>query len=125
MGLFRILYEWLVRCFFAFKVEKNKKSKDIQTYKEILALTEGENLDQIQKIEERANRILEARNLYPESSYADLYNQLTIPRGIRKVHQKNDKAVMEAYGFDWINMTESECVAELVKLYHKAVSDKK
>ena len=32
---------------------------------------------------------------------------------------------MEAYGFDWINMTESECVAELVKLYHKAVSDKK
>lgn len=80
---------------------------------------------QKQKIVETANKILEARNLYPESSYAELYNELTMPSELRKAHQENDKAVMEAYGFDWRNMTESECVAELMKLYQEAVTDKK
>lgn len=78
---------------------------------------------QKQKIEEKANKILEARNLYPESSYADLYNELTTPPELRKAHQENDKAVMEAYGFDWRNMTESECVAELMKLYQELVNN--
>lgn len=80
---------------------------------------------QKQKIVETANKILEARNLYPKSSYAELYNELTMPSELRKAHQENDKAVMEAYGFDWRNMTESECVAELMKLYQEAVTDKK
>ena len=48
-----------------------------------------------------------------------------MPSELRKAHQENDKAVMEAYGFDWRNMTESECVAELMKLYQEAVTDKK
>ena len=34
-----------------------------------------------------------------------------------KAHQENDKAVMEAYGFNWRKMTESDCVAELMKMY--------
>lgn len=83
------------------------------------------NDKQKQKIEETANQILEARKLYPESSYADLYNELTMPPELRKAHQENDKAVMEAYGFDWRNMTESECVAELMKLYQDAIIDNK
>ena len=37
----------------------------------------------------------------------------------QKAHQQNDIAVMEAYGFDWRNMTESDCVAELMKMYQK------
>lgn len=80
---------------------------------------------QKQKLEKTANNILNARNMYPNSSLADLYNELTMPPELRKAHQENDKAVMETYGFDWKTMTESECVAELMKLYQEAVSDKK
>ena len=43
-----------------------------------------------------------------------------MPIELRKAHQLNDKAVMEAYGFN-IKMTESECVAELMKLYKSMV----
>nr|WP_053942797.1 DNA methyltransferase [Kallipyga gabonensis] len=81
------------------------------------------NEKQKERIEKTANKILEARNLYPKSSYADLYNELTMPPELRKAHQENDKAVMEAYGFDWRNMTESECVAELMKLYQEAINE--
>lgn len=42
--------------FFAIKVDKIKKDNDIQTYKEIVAFTEGKRLDEIQKIEEKAKR---------------------------------------------------------------------
>ncbi len=69
------------------------------------------------KIEKTAQNILDARNLYTNSSLADLYDELTMPVELRKAHQENDKTVMEAYGFDWRTMTESECVAELMKRY--------
>jgi len=36
-------------------------------------------------------------------------------------HQANDKAVMEAYGFWGKLNTESECVAELMKMYQRLV----
>lgn len=38
-------------------------------------------------------------------------------------HQENDKAVMEAYGFNWKKMTESDCVAELMKMYQKIIKN--
>lgn len=75
--------------------------------------------EQKERIEKTAQMILDARNLYPDSPLADLYDDLTMPPELRKAHQENDKAVMEAYGFDWRKMTESECVAELMKLYQK------
>lgn len=78
---------------------------------------------QKQKIKETANEILEARKLYPDSSYADLYNELAMPPELRKAHQENDRAVMEAYGFDWKNMTEADIVAELIKLYKKLTEE--
>ena len=71
---------------------------------------------QKEKIEKTAQEILNARALYPNSSLADLYDELTMPPELRKAHQQNDKAVMEAYGFS-IKMTESDCVAELMKMY--------
>ena len=43
-----------------------------------------------------------------------------MPSELRKAHQENDKAVMKAYGFDCKTMTESDCVAELMKLYQEA-----
>ena len=74
------------------------------------------------KIEQTAQAILDAREKYPNSSLADLYDELTMPVELRKAHQQNDIAVMEAYGFDWHKMTESDCVAELMKMYQKLTS---
>ena len=75
--------------------------------------------EQKKKIEKTAQAILDARALYPNSSLADLYDELTMPKELRKAHQENDKAVMEAYGFNWRKMTEADCVAELMKMYQK------
>ncbi|MDE5558535.1 MAG: methylase [Ruminococcus sp.] len=74
--------------------------------------------EQARQIELTAQAILNARNLYPDCSLADLYDELTMPPELRKAHQQNDFAVMSAYGFDK-KITESECVAELMKLYQK------
>ena len=78
--------------------------------------------DQKRKIEQTAKAILDARKLYPDSSLADLYDELTMPKELRKAHQENDKAVMEAYGFS-TKMTESECVAKLMEMYQKLVKN--
>ncbi len=75
--------------------------------------------EQKAKIEQTAQAILDARALYPDCSLADLYDELTMPVELRKAHQANDKAVMQAYGFNYKTMTESECVAELMKMYQE------
>lgn len=41
---------------------------------------------------------MDPRNLYPDRSFADLYDELTMPVELRRNHQANDKAVMETYG---------------------------
>ena len=77
------------------------------------------------KIEQTAQAILDARALYPDSSLADLYDDLTMPPELRKAHQDNDRAVMDAYGFTRgtaARTSESACVAELMKLYQQKVS---
>lgn len=83
--------------------------------------------EQNAKIEKTAQGILNARALYPECSLADLYDELTMPPELRKAHQENDKAVMEAYGFKikdeqtgkyrWLS--ESETVARLMQMYQE------
>ncbi len=78
--------------------------------------------EQKAKIEQTAQAILDARALYPDCSLADLYDELTMPPELRKAHQLNDKAVMQAYGFWGKINTESECVAELMKMYQKLTS---
>ena len=78
------------------------------------------------KIEQTAQAILDARALYPDCSLADLYDELTMPPELRKAHQDNDRAVMDAYGFTKgtaARTSESACVAELMKLYQKMVSN--
>ena len=75
--------------------------------------------EQKAKIEQTAQAILDARALYPDSSLADLYDELTMPVELRRAHQDNDRAVMAAYGFPIKTMTESQRVAELFKLYQE------
>ena len=78
--------------------------------------------EQKAKIEQTAQAILEARDLYPDSSLADLYDEVTMPPELRKAHQENDRAVMAAYGFS-PKITESEYVAELMKMYQTLTKD--
>ncbi len=83
--------------------------------------------EQEDKISKTAQAILDARALYPDSSLADLYDELTMPSELRKAHQENDKAVMQVYGMTkevdgkktWL--TESETVARLFEMYEEIV----
>ena len=77
-----------------------------------------------------AQGILDARALYPDSSLADLYDELTMPVELRKAHQANDIAVMKAYGMikkvdgkDTF-LTESETVARLFEMYQELTEKK-
>lgn len=72
--------------------------------------------EQRARIEQTAQAILDIRAKYPNCSLADLYDDVTLTPELNKAHQENDRAVMAAYGFD-IKMSESECVAELFRLY--------
>lgn len=80
-------------------------------------------------ISKTAQAILDARSLYPESTLADLYDELTMPAELRKAHQENDIAVMKAYGMikkvggkDKF-MTESETVSKLFGLYEELMGE--
>lgn len=73
--------------------------------------------EQKARIEQTAQAILDARALYPDCSLADLYDEATMPPELRKAHQQNDKAVMQAYGFWGKLNSESACVAELMRMY--------
>ena len=79
--------------------------------------------EQRKKIEQTAQGILDARALYPNSSLADLYDEVAMPPELRKAHQQNDKAVMQAYGYHIKDTTEASCVADLMKLYLKKVTE--
>lgn len=81
------------------------------------------NTENKKMLKKTGNQILKARNIYKDWSLADLYNELTMPPELRKAHQENDKAVMKAYGFDWKKMSESDCVAELMKMYQELVEE--
>ena len=74
--------------------------------------------EQEAEISRTAQAILDARNLYPDSSLADLYDESTMPAELRRAHLANDKAVMKAYGLP-VNTSESDIVAHLFKLYEE------
>lgn len=80
-------------------------------------------VQQKERIEQTAQKILDVRSSFSESNLADLYDPLTMPPELRKAHTANDKAVMAAYGFS-TKMTEADCVAELMKLYQRLVQEK-
>ena len=74
------------------------------------------------KISATAEKILQVRNHYPDSSLADLYDPTLMPKDLRDAHKKNDTAVLEAYGFDK-NFSESQIVAELMKWYNEKTKE--
>ncbi len=52
--IFGVLFAFTM--YFAFKVERCKKDNDVQTFKEIVAFTEGKRLDEIEKYQEAGKR---------------------------------------------------------------------
>ena len=72
------------------------------------------------KIETTAQAILDARKLYPDASFADMYGEdIVLFPEVLAAHQQNDRAVMAAYGFPVKGFTESDCVAALMKMYQE------
>ncbi len=74
-------------------------------------------------VEKTAQAILDARALYPDCSLADLYDPLTMPPELRKAHQANDRAVMQAYGLSVKDTSEADCVAFLMKRYQELTTN--
>lgn len=83
------------------------------------------NAEQKMQIERSAQAILDARAKYSDCTLADLYDEATMPTPLRKAHQQNDRMVMRSYGFSVKDMTESTCVAELMKMYQKLIDAQK
>ena len=75
--------------------------------------------EQKQKIEQTANAILDVRTRYPNESFATLYDSLTMPPDLLRVHQLNNTAVMRAYGMPIKETDEAACVAWLMRLYQE------
>lgn len=80
--------------------------------------------EQKARIEQTAQAILDARALYPDASLADLYDEALMPPELRKAHQANDRAVMQAYGMPIKETDEAACVAWLMKLYQEKIAEK-
>lgn len=76
------------------------------------------------KVEATAQMILDARALYPDSSLADLYDPMTMPKELSKAHRANDRAVMEAFGLSIKDTSEADCVAFLMKRYQELTQTK-
>ena len=70
------------------------------------------------KIGQTAQSILDARQIYPDASLADMYGNLILFPELMKAHRANDLAVLDAYGFPK-DASESEIVARLFKMYQE------
>ena len=77
--------------------------------------------EQVTKISQTAQAILEARELYPTVSFAEMYGKMILFPDLMKAHRANDAAVLEAYGFPK-DASESEIVARLFKMYQELTS---
>ena len=73
---------------------------------------------QRQKIEITAQNILDTLKKYPDSTLAELYDDVLMPKDLRNAHKENDLAVLSAYDFR-AGYTDSEIVSLLIKLYQK------
>lgn len=83
---------------------------------------ENPNEKQILAIEEKAQRVLDIRLQFPNSSLADLYHPLTMPPALVKAHNELDKAVDLAYRPQAFT-SEANRMEYLFELYEKYTAD--
>jgi hypothetical protein len=77
---------------------------------------------QKQSIEEKAQKVLDVRAQFPDSSLADLYDPLTMPPALVKAHNDLDKAVDLAYRSQPFT-SEANRMEFLFGLYEKYTAD--
>jgi hypothetical protein len=77
---------------------------------------------QIKLVETSAQKVLDARLQFPNSSLADLYDPLTMPPTLVKAHNELDKAVDLAYRPQPFT-SEANRLVFLFELYEKYISD--
>jgi hypothetical protein len=77
---------------------------------------------QIKTIEEKAQKVLDTRRDFPNSSLADLYDPLTMPPALTKAHNELDKAVDLAYRPQPFT-SEANRMVFLFELYEKYTAD--
>ena len=76
-------------------------------------------------IEQTAQKILDVRAKYPDATFAELYDEVTMPYDLRQAHRANDRAVANAYGFENLLDDEPAIVVELLKLYNEVQNELK
>jgi hypothetical protein len=64
-----------------------------------------------------AQAILDVRQKYSDKDLTILYDPDSMPKELTMAHAANNKAVMRTYGFSVKDMSENDCVAELIKMY--------
>jgi len=84
------------------------------------------NEQQVAEIERASRKILAAREKHANVTLANLYkgNNFLLFSDLKTAHDNLNRLVMRAYGFSVKDMTESSCVAELMKLYQQMTSNK-
>ena len=94
---------WVCAMFFAIKIEKIKKHNDIQTYKEIVAFTEGKRLDELKKI-------VRVMRKYDETAPHEI--MLTLDAGTGQNAISQAKLFNEAVGLTGITLTKLDGTAK-------------
>ncbi len=102
--------------------QNNTKDAKIESSQNDTKAAKGEVGNFTSLIECTAQAILDTRAKYPDCTLADLYDETFMPADLRRAHQANDRAVMQAYGFD-PKMSESEIVAELFRMYKQLITE--
>ena len=69
------------------------------------------------RVEKTAQKILDARKNYPNASYADLYDEISMPSDLRRAHEENDLAVLSFYGRLKPDMDEMTMQVKLLYMY--------
>ena len=82
---------------------------------------------QIEAIKKAAKAILDAREQHTNINLANMYKEknFILLGDLKTAHDNLNRIVMQAYGFSIKDMTESACVAELMKMYRILINQKK
>lgn len=108
------MFIWLGFAQFVVRLESRYRYSNDIVYNNFIWCQPTEK--QKRAIELTAQHILDVRQSYQNSTLADLYDPLTMPKDLRNAHKANDAAVLAAYNFP-ANFTESEIIEELMDLY--------
>ena len=78
---------------------------------------------QIKLLENSAKKILETRESYTDSSLAELYGPVSMPKNLVKIHEENDKLVLDAFGLS-ISSTDNEILNALFLQLSKIIDQR-